>query len=236
MTGTGRIATDAIDVRRIGTEQQPLVIMENALANPDAWVRMAGQASFQSPPGGYYPGLNAPIAPSLVSPLVDRLRGVVEQVFGLPATQGVQLMGYLALATAPARTLQPIQRVPHYDAVDKAQLAILCYLCEPKHGGTGFYRHDRTGFETIDATRQARFRAERDADYEKLKTNQHVGPWTEGYTLVEAVPADLNRLIIYRSNALHSGLLTDETLSADPRTGRLTLNIFIRPPPPRNTT
>jgi len=229
-----RIATDAIDVRRIGTEQQPLVIMDNALADPDAWVRMAGEAPFQSPPGGYYPGLNAPIAPSLASPLVDRIRGVIAQVFGLSATQAVQLMGYLALATAPAQTLQPIQRVPHYDAVDKDQLAILCYLCEPKHGGTGFYRHDRTGFETIDAARQARFRAERDADFEKLET-RHVGPWTEGYTLVEAVPADFNRLIMYRSNALHSGLLADETLSADPRTGRLTLNIFIRPASPRNT-
>lgn len=235
MTGTTHIALEAIDVRRIGTEQQSLLIMDHALSDPDAWMRLAGEVPFQSPPGGYYPGLNAPIAPSLVSPLVHGLRGAIEQVFGLPATQGVQLMGYLALATAPAQTLQPIQRVPHYDAVDKDQLAILCYLCEQKHGGTGFYRHDRTGYETIDAGRQARFRAERDADYDKLKTSRHVGPWTEGYTLVEAVPADFNRLIIYRSNALHSGLLTDDTLSANPKTGRLTLNIFIRPIPAGNT-
>ncbi len=229
------MAAQAIDIRRIGTEQQPLLIMDNALADPVAWVRLAGEAPFQSPPGGYYPGLNAPMAPSLVSPLVHRLRPAIEQAFGFPATQDVQLMGYLALATAPAYTLQPIQRVPHYDAVDQDQLSILCYLCAPKHGGTGFYRHDRTGFETIDAARQARFRVERDADYGKLKTSRHVGPWTEGYTLFEAVPADFNRLIMYRSNALHSGLLTDETLSADPETGRLTLNIFIRPTPRGNT-
>ena len=43
---------------------------------------------------------------------------------------------------------------------------------------------------------------------------------------VEAVP---DRMIIYQGSLLHSGIIPKEmTLSADPREGRLTANLFVR--------
>ena len=44
--------------------------------------------------------------------------------------------------------------------------------------------------------------------------------------MVEGVP---DRLVIYRGNLLHSGIIpTDMPMSDHPRTGRLTANLFVK--------
>lgn len=145
-------------VERFGAELCPVVILDDYLLDTAALMDEAEHAYFGPPPGGFYFGLNAPLPQAYVIALVKALRPTLDSVFGVAAASDIQLMGYFALAVHSAEDLQPVQRVPHYDTSDPGQLALLHYLCGSGQGGTGFYRHDATGFETINETRRARFR------------------------------------------------------------------------------
>ena len=218
------------DLRRMGQEGQPLAIIDHALLTPQAMVETACSASFEDPPGGYYPGLNAALPEAYVVRLTTALRPLLEQAFGLSARQPVQTSGYFALATCDPEALAPIQKIPHHDSTDPHQLAILHFLCSGPQGGTAFYRHLATGFESIDATKVATYRESYRAELEQKAEalTRHVGAETPDYQLIDQAEAAFNRILIYRSTSLHSGLLEDSTLSGDPRTGRLTANVFIR--------
>ena len=216
--------------RFLGHEKNPLVTIDNVLRAPDELIALACKANFDSPPGGYYPGINAPLPKDYASSLVKALRPLLAQNFGFPLDAPIQLSGYLALATLNPSQLKPIQKIPHYDSTDPMQLAMVHYLCRGSQGGTGFYRHIDTGFETIDPERSPVYLS---SYHRALATygdrlQRHVCAETPGYELIDKEDALLNRLIIYRSNCLHSGDLENSNLSSDPRTGRLTANIFIK--------
>ena len=98
------------------------------------------------------------------------------------------------------------------------------------YGGTAFYRHRRTGFETIRPERMPRFKAALVAD-----EHEH-GPFParyyydddERYEMIGEVEARPDRVIIYRGRLLHSGHIP---IAPDPLTalesGRLTINTFL---------
>lgn len=215
--------------RSMGREGQPLVVIDDVLQDPQTLVDHACALSFSPPPGGYYPGLNAELPLDYVTGLTTGLRPLLEQVFGLPAARPVDLSGYFGLATQAAEALQPVQTLPHHDSTDPRQLAIVHYLARGAQGGTGFYRQNATGFESVDSARQPAYAA---ACAEQLAHRDapalHVGPQTPGYTQIDASEALFNRLIVYRTTSLHSGLLEASSLTNDPATGRLTANVFVR--------
>ena len=59
-----------------------------------------------------------------------------------------------SLVSTPAQELAPPQRIPHVDSLAKSGLATIHYLFKANLGGTAFYRHRRTGFESIDEVAQ----------------------------------------------------------------------------------
>ena len=108
---------------------------------------------------------------------------------------------------------------------------MLHYLCEPMHGGTAFYRHRATGFETITRERLAAYM---DSLQRELETNgpppQYLTGSDSRFEQIEAVEARFNRVLLYRSQVLHSGSVNAAALSDDPRHGRLTANAFFYVP------
>lgn len=76
------------------------------------------------------------------------LSEVLVKIFGLSKGVSVQEC-FLSLTTTLPEQLVPLQRFPHVDGGDDGKIAILHYLCGVKQGGTAFYRHKSTGFETI---------------------------------------------------------------------------------------
>ena len=66
--------------------------------------------------------------------------------------------GYSIVTTRPAE-LTPIQRLPHFDGLEPERIALLHYLSGAEQGGTAFYRHRSTGYETITADRHAAYDA-----------------------------------------------------------------------------
>ena len=155
---------------------------------------------------------------------------VLQQVFGF--RQGISLdVSTFSLVTLAPEDLAPIQRIPHYDHASGEVVAIMHYLLGPETGGTAFYRHKRTGFETITDDREAAYNAGLEADEAEygMPPPEYCYGNTDRYELIGEVEARPDRLVLYRGRQLHSGVIPrPHELSADPRQGRMTINMFLR--------
>lgn len=218
----------SVRLEHIGAERQPLMIVDDVLAEPQAMIDEACVANFYVPQHTNYPGINAPIPQSYYLTVIAALRGPIEAAFGLPRSAYLSYFGFFALATVGAAKAQPIQKIPHRDSPDPNRLAMVHYLCRGNFGGTGFFRHRATGYESVDASRQAFY--ESTARRELAETppaHRYDEARASNYELIGQSEAVFNRLIIYRSHVLHTALLADGAGSPDPAIGRLTANGFI---------
>jgi hypothetical protein len=221
---------DAVRILRLGREQAPAIVVDDFLRAPGALVDFAASARFAAPKN-WYPGLRAePLPQPYVIAIIQSLHTLIGETFGLPVEGDLDTNAYFGLATLPPGALSPLQRVPHFDTANPRQIAVLHYLCGAGHGGTAFYRHRATGFETIDAERQQSYYS---ALERELKTGgpppaRYVSGDDDLFEETGRVEARFNRLLIYPSRILHSANVNPEAgLSADPRTGRLTANVFL---------
>ena len=218
-----------IAVRPMGREGHALLTVDDAFENPEALVERACRTPFAAPHITQYPGLNAPLPEDYSQGLIHALRPMLQSAFGIPPHLPLSFFGFFALATQSPEDLKPVQKVPHQDSTDPFKIAMVHYLCKGPQGGTGFYRHEATGFESVDAAQRAQYVA---AVSDELASRgdqltRHAGRDTPGYEMIDFAEAAFNRLIVYRSHCLHSGLLEQSTLTADPATGRLTANSFL---------
>jgi hypothetical protein len=217
-------------VTRVGHESAPVIVVDNFLKHPDVVVEYAALCStFEGVSDTFYPGVRAPL-PSIYCFAVRAFLGeLVADTFDLRRSAVAGELGHLSLVTTRPAQLGVLQRMPHIDSSSPKQLAVLHYLCERAHGGTSFYRHRRTGFETIGP---GRAQAYQQALVEDLN---HFGAPPAGYLCgddamfdrIAGFEAAFNRVLIYRSYSLHSAdIPADFHFGADPRTGRLTANTF----------
>lgn len=124
-----------------------------------------------------------------------------------------------------------MQRAPHYDSFDPKDFAVLHYLHPGNMGGTAFYRHRGSGYETLDAVRAETFQAALDDDLARFGPlgPAYVHETTPAWEKIGEIPWRFNRLLIYQGTLFHSGIIPDDfAFSPDPRRGRLTGNIFLR--------
>ncbi len=225
-----RISPDArMEMRRVGREGHPLLIIDDAISQPERLVEAAFVAPFERPAHTRYPGLNAPLPEFYGRGILNAVNPLLARGFGMPANLRKTMFGFFALATQAPEELEPIQKVPHHDSPDPFRIAMVHYLCQDVAGGTGFFRHKATGFEGVDARRRPEYVRLAAAELEEAsgRLTHHVTDETPNYELIDFAELKFNRLIIYRSHVLHSGLLEGAVLTDDPRTGRLTANSFI---------
>jgi hypothetical protein len=217
----------SLSLRHLGREREPMLVIDRLMVDPGALVDMAARQVF-SPvhgPAGGYPGVRAPAPLDLVQAVVRALTDPIGEAFGLGTVKPVRAECNLSLVTLAPAALVPSQRAPHIDTVDPWQFAILHYLCPSEFGGTGFFRHRATGYETLSAERLPTFDAARETEAADPGYVADGGRWFESTGEVEAA---FDRVAVYRSCLLHSGrILASDRLSADPRQGRLTANIFV---------
>jgi hypothetical protein len=132
--------------------------------------------------------------------------------------------------TTPPGELDQAQRLPHVDTIDPGRVALVHYLALDDVGGTAFFRHRATGFETISAARAATYRARLDMELRDAGAVP-TGYITDDTALFERIAlaeARFNRAVIYPSALLHSGAIrADAPLDPDPATGRLTITAFL---------
>jgi hypothetical protein len=217
----------SIQCSHVGHEREPVLIIDDLLAHPEALVDYAARSRFEPAygPAGGYPGLRAPAPLDYVGDVVRAVVAPIVEAFGLGAAKPTRAECNFSLATLAPETLASSQRAPHIDTVNPRQFAILHYLCPPHFGGTRFFRHRASGFETLSAARLQEYERARAAETDEAG---YVGVESRWFEAVGSVAAAFNRLVIYRSFLLHSGVIPDASaLSPDPREGRLTANIFL---------
>jgi hypothetical protein len=212
----------------IGEERGRLLIADNASPDCAHLKQAAFKAQFEEDTG-FYPGARARVPVAQAYDYLIAFKPLIENEFGVAwPPRGADL--FYSLVTRPPASLQVIQRLPHFDGTETNTIAIVHYLFDTDQGGTGFYRHKLTGFESINAERVGPYMACLNNEFR----DQHAVP--QGYITASntqferilAVPAQYNRAILYRGHFLHSGQIgADIVLSTDPAKGRLTLNAFL---------
>jgi predicted urease superfamily metal-dependent hydrolase len=128
----------------------------------------------------------------------------------------------------PASELGPLQRTPHFDASTPYHMAVLLYLCNERHGGTGFYRHNATGLQQItESTREHYLDVYYQEINAKRPAQRYFDDSTEQFQFLGMIPAKFNRLVMYHGSLLHTACINPAiSITDDPRKGRLTVNTF----------
>ena len=213
------------------------VVVDNFLDNPDALIDYACQQEdqFFTPTGGY-PGLNLILPESLLADFHRFIRHRMSKVFSFLRGNASMDTG-LTMVTHRPEQLSNFQRLCHTDpraAAGRRKYAALVYLYQNEQlGGTAFYRWKRP--EVITRALELEMR---DPATATAFLTEHSGVFrqppaymTQSNELAEqllVVPPRFNRLVFYSGEIPHSGHITaPELLSADFRTGRLTLNCFV---------
>jgi hypothetical protein len=220
-----------VRLQRVGADAQPVLVVDNVLAEPEAMIDCAAGAQLYVPPHTNYPGFNANLPESYYRPVLTALRQPLEAAFGLSSRAYVNYFGFFGLSTRSAAEATLAQQFPHVDCYDPNRLAMVHYFCSADFGGTGFFRQQATGFESVDQARARRYVEAVMAERAQTASSAPAFP-AEGmqhYDLTGKVDVAFNRLIVYRSHVLHAPLLGSGGASPDPRRGRLTANGFITP-------
>lgn len=221
-------ASPQISVDRIGNEGEPLVIIDGFTGDIDRLRAMGEGAQYQEA-GVDYPGLRALADPSYLDVRRDLMMRIVREVFGCSQSIRCEISAF-SLVTCAEQDLSPRQCIPHHDHSAAGRIAVMHYLHGPETGGTAFYRHRRTGFETITPEREQAYKAAIEEDRKEFGEPRKRYPYgdCERFEMIGEVEARPDRLAMYRGRMLHSGVIPDPAhLSPDPRKGRLTVNMFL---------
>ncbi|GAB3508877.1 DUF6445 family protein [Pseudoxanthomonas daejeonensis] len=219
-----------LQVRRIGAEGAPLLVIDQLVADPDRLVRKAARAQF-APQGAMFPGIRVRAPLSYEAFLERIIRPLLGDVFGLPPQARLAFpMCHYSLVTQPPQKLAFLQRIPHIDSATGLGLASVHYLFRGEWGGTAFYRHRSTGFEYVDEGRERTYFGQLEQESQGPDAPQpgYIGEDTALFERVDKVDGVYNRLVIYRRNSLHSGTIDNANVPPpDPEKGRLSINSFI---------
>jgi len=222
------------ELRRVGTEENPVVVIDEFTGRLDEILGLAeALAPFPALERNYYPGLRRIItqADGPANLYVEQLCeaagpfiGGAFDVRGFTLTEA----SFSMVTTAPA-DLSPPQRAPHFDSTDPKHCALLHYLRVPATSGTAFYRQRSTGIERVTEANVERFVTTAAREAALLpKDSGYISGSDEYFEQLAAIEAVPDRLLIYQGGLLHSGIIPEGmSFSADPREGRLTANLFV---------
>lgn len=217
-----------IEKRSIGVEGAPLLVVDQFVDDPDRLVRKAARSHF-SQQGAMFPGIRAR-APLSYEVLLERLLRPMLAELGLQPGRFAFPMCHYSLVVMPPQALNFLQRVPHIDSTTAQGLATVHYLFRGDWGGTGFYRHRATGFESVDEARRDGYfaRLQEESAGEQAPPPGYIDGDTGLFERIDSVDGVFNRLVVYRRNSLHSGNIDNARIPPpDPLAGRLSINSFI---------
>jgi len=209
--------------RTVGKDNNIVLVVDDALLNPDVILAYAQNAPFSAPPQkSFYPGLVAPLPPEYLQLVMREMRQMMVQLFGMNPSSPAPSYGFFGLATIATEDFTPAQRAPHTDSFRLNSFASVHYLSHAPFGGTAFYRHKATGCELVTPIRSEKYLRARRQEL----AEQPASAVETLYEEIDYVEAKFNRLVFYRAGQLHRSRLNGAPLTTDPKTGRLTANLF----------
>lgn len=218
-------------LHHVGARRSPVVVVDDFTGDLGAVVEMAAAlAPFAPLPASHYPGVRRLIEPADTAAHAYAVAVLETAAPFIAGAFDIERFDWLeasfSMVTTPPAALGPVQRAPHFDSVDPRHLAVLHYLSDTPGTGTAFFRQRATGIEAVDAGNRDRFVA---AARAAPAGGGYIRGSDAAYEQVGAVEARPDRLVIYQGCLLHSGIIPPGMpLSADPRVGRLTANLFVQ--------
>lgn len=224
--------TQEITLTLVGEQQAPVLVIDDFAENVDSLIDYAGDlATFAQQDTDYYPGVRKPLPDEYVQAIKDWVSKHFSEYFSdtqskLPTKVDINLAA-MSLTNQSPDSLIPIQRIPHFDTTNPNQWAIVHYLCDAEFGGTGFFKHKRSGFEIITEDNQKSYfrNLADDASEHGVPDAKYLQGDNDLFEMLHYVEAKKNRLVMYPSNLLHSGLIK-KWQAPTPNQGRLTANAF----------
>jgi len=214
----------------IGRASVPVVVIDNFWGDTAPILELAAALAPFPPATNNYPGVRRVItsgdrvAYAYIDSVLECAAPYICQAFAMESFQ-IGEASFSMITTPPGDLAMP-QRAPHFDSLENQYLAVLHYLVPT--AGTAFYRHRETGIEEVTAANLNAYVATAKAQAAAtppgyiLDTNAY-------YERIGALEGLRDRLVIYPGRLLHSALITpDVPLNDNPRTGRITSNIFIK--------
>ncbi len=218
-----------IAVFNIGSDKQPIVVIDNFYSNAEDLIALARRSDF-GPALNFYPGVRASVCEEYWSPgQVMLCQRAIAKAFNMSGKIDILDTSFSMVTTRPD-DLDQVQSLPHCDAFSPRHVALVHYLSPNFPGGTAFFRHRSTGLQTVSEQHRAAY-------FEALQGElERDGPPPRGYVRgdtslfeqIHEVESRFNRAVLYRGQQLHSGVIEPSVrLSADPSTGRLTVTAFM---------
>lgn len=221
------------DIQALTIGEHQALIIDDFLEQPEMLKAIAVDSQFHEYPNYRnhkgYPGIRAEAPADYSSTITALLEPVIKANFNVPEELPVRKsMCAFSLTTMPASELSALQRTPHFDASTPHHFAVLLYLCDGQHGGTGFYRHRASGWQQITADNREAYL---DKYYEEVNrespAQRYFDASSTAFEFLGMIPAKFNRLVVYRGSLLHTACIHPQrSINPDPRTGRLTVNTF----------
>ncbi|MCU4677109.1 DUF6445 family protein [Catenovulum sp. 2E275] len=220
-----------IQIEQFGDEQTPILIIDNFIQQSHELVRFACKQTF-SRQSQFYPGVRAPAPAHYQTILLTTIAPYLTDIFNFSSTNIKISQSQFSLVTQPPHNLHLLQRIPHFDSTQSQSLATVHYLSKTEQGGTGFYRHKKTGFERITEQRLTAYlkslEAENGTANMPKKQDGYINGDTPLFQRIFKQTAVFNRILVYPKNVLHSGNIPNSFVpDLNPANGRLTINTFI---------
>lgn len=223
-----------MQVLEVGDEKRKVLAIDDFLEAPEELVAFAEKAEFAPWPMAEerkgYPGVRTAAPENHANLIMARIDSLIREQFEILPEEKLEIhQETLNLITVPEEELGPLQRAPHFDTSDPRLFAVLLYLCDESHGGTGFYRHKSTGYEAITPERVEHYLDCCYLEFNKYRRpKKYCSESDELFSKIGFVSAKFNRLVIYRGSMLHSAnILSEKSISLCPVAGRLTANLFV---------
>jgi hypothetical protein len=196
-----------VKLLHIGRRGIAVTRIDNVLHDPQGVAALGFEQPYVEDRGNLYPGLRAPVQPSLSTALRAWLTRILQRSGMLKSDQVLcRDSSFFSVVTTAAKDLLPIQRIPHYDSTDPGLFAAVIYLCDTRFSGTSFYRHRKTGYEEITGENQGNYRLALDHE---MRTHgpppkEYVSGDSSLFEVVFSNELTFNSAIVYPARALHA--------------------------------
>jgi hypothetical protein len=232
LNGAGQFFNPALRVSAVPIAPGEFcIVVDEALAHPEGLVRWAAMQRFRPPEGFPYPGVIVDAPPTVSAMVGDYFAQYARGRLGGRRTMSTTVR--LSLVTLSPQQLRPMQWQCHRDRLGPAPRdvllgAMVTYLFRDTGlGGTSFYRSLLSDEETERMINDAGRMSAAEFSVRYGLEAGYLSGSNRYFERLAQVPAAWNRMLFYNGGLFHSGDITAPArLSADPRSGRLTLNGF----------
>ena len=215
-----------------GNAKTPVLVVDDLMDDIENTRNYAiHQADFEKEIHSYYPGVRALLPKAYIDSVLNYLVPQIQYYYGIDRKYNVRIRAaFFSMVSKPEEDLDVQQCIPHYDNTLINSFAIMHYLNPGEFGGTGYFRHKPTGIELVTNANQHTLQDSVNAFFRNhgAPDKKYIRDSNEQYTLMYSIPYRQNRLLVYPSGLLHSGLIkSDRDIGDNPATARLSANIFV---------